>query len=398
MNLIRKIFVTDNLGALSLGILAFEGFGNRLLYSFIPSPIIWWLVVLIAINIKFLLKTNIFYWTKTISLFLFYFFFNYIKGIEPPVFIYAAWMSAIVVLARYIDSSCSFIDDLRKLSRFCMWYHLLHVPFILFAKSFPVVETGMTYYSLFFLWYMPSDEGLCRICGFAWEPSCWNIFLDFNLIFTLYYKESKWMFFISIFALLVTDSTTAFVVMVFILCGYYFLMTEKRTIVRNLFFGTTLLFFLVPFVLENFNNKMNTGSGQARGGDFVVAKAVLERNPLLGTDLANVSKLSYVILERDRYWTAGTDGNRDMVAGITNGFAGLFVEWGGLFGLMFIFLPLFSNLIVEKKLRFFICCAFYLVLMGTPIARTGFFFMFPFSYIFINKYARNKNINNYCDL
>jgi len=391
MNIIKKVFRKDNSGAFSLGILAFEGFGIRLLDNILPSPILWWTGVLLLLNFHYVIKAGTQYWVRFSFIIVFFILFNFVKGITPPLFMVAAWLSASFVISRYIYSK-EFISDLRKLCKFSMYYHLIHIPFMPFAKAFPLYSFGIDYYSLYgVLWYVANSGEYLefpRICCFAWEPSCWNLMINLNLTFVLYFKENRKIMLLSFIVLLSTFSTTALVTMVGILGLYYFQQVGTKGYLKNIFIGIILLSIIAPIAYKDLSNKMETGSGQARGGDFIIAKAVLERSPWLGEDLANVSKLSYAIKARQEYWTAGTDGNQDMCAGMTNGFAGLLVEWGLVIGIYIFYLTYKTSLIFDAKLKRLYLLTISMVIMGSPISMTGFFYLCSLSTLLISPKAQ----------
>lgn len=389
---LQNVVYRDHIGASLLAILAFEGFGIRFLDGVIPSPIIWWTVLLALMNWKYVIQMKFTYWGKTLLLVAFYVIFNLIKGAPIEMFIFPAWLSAAIVLTRYVNRRDLFIEDIRKLSFFCMWYHLLHIlvcfVFSGFFYQLKIDDYPYTTFSYLF-WYGGhgfNEFGLLRPCGFAWEPSCWNIFLNLNLVFQLYKSKNKKNIVLAIVSILFTFSTTALVTMFAILSLFYFYKIKSKDFVRYFFTGGIVLLMVYLFVSKNFTEKMGTGSGQARGGDFVMAAAVLRKNPIMGENLNNIANVTYAMNARENYWTADTNNqNLQMAAGMTNGFAGLLVEWGLIISLVVFYCTLKTPLIEDKKLKWLYLLAMFMVLMGSPISRTGFFYVYPFSFILLNR-------------
>lgn len=392
LNQIRRI--------LSLFILVFEGFGIRFLDGVVSSPIIWWTALLTILNIKQIVRVPV----RSIFFFIlfctFYTFFVLLKGVQINAFFYAAWVSAFCVLSNYAHGEISFLEDLYKFTKICVYYDLLHIAAYAFFSPF-LFETdfGMNPYSLFYVFYYNRQEslfGLLRIQGFCWEPSCWNCLLNLNLATILILKKPMKEVILCVLAIISVFSTTGFITMSFAFI-LYFILYSKRV---NMSAKLTIILLLVatyPLVEENIIEKIETGSGATRYGDFFVAEQVIKESPLLGGDLDNITSNQQAMMAKMNNWGyyASQLENYDAV-GMTNAFAALFVEWGFVITLCLFFLMFVSPLFTQRKDAFLIACTILVVLMGTPIARTGFFYMFSLSSILFlqtNKKVQMKRQN-----
>lgn len=373
-----------NIRVLSLGILCFQGFGIRIFDGVIPGAIVLWMLVLLILNWKNVTRMPSNKWLIFAGIILFYTFFCFIKGVRPAVFIFAAWSSAFIILANYWNGQNSFVHDLSRLGRFCMYYTLLHIPIILFLKSFIITTNfGMHPKTFLYLFYFNEGEGFMgmpRIQGFCWEPSCWNLLLNINLVFTLYFKRPLKDVVLSIIAIVSIMSTTGLVVMVGVMATYYLLYTDRKKAIKTLVISGLIILTIVPFVYDQLQNKLSTGSGNARTGDLAIALAIAKDSPILGADIDNITTNVTAIKARINAWTTEQgDYEGYMDQGMVNAFASLIVEWGCILFIVIIYLLLKSPLFSDNKIRIVFMVALLGVLMGTPISRTGFFYLFVFS-------------------
>lgn len=405
---------------LSLGILCFQGFGLRIFEGVLDGAIVLWTCVLLLLNWQYATRVPKSYWVKMGTIAALYVLFCIFKGVEVVPYLVVAWMSAAIVLTPYCYGGKNFVEDLRKLTRFCLYYGLCHIPIMLFFHSGLITtDFGMHPKTFLYLFYFNQAEGLWglnRIQGFCWEPSCWNLLLNLNLVFTLYYKDSLTKILLSILAIVSVMSTTGVVVMAVIIISYFVMMMslKRKTLVRTFTFLGLFGIFVMPFILQELENKLNDGSGNARMGDFAIAKIVATQSPLMGADLDNITSNREAMRIRDAAWTVEGDYEGYMNQGMVNSFAALFVEWGLPITLLLFYLMYKTPLIEERKLKWLFIITILCVLMGTPIARTGFFYLFSLSTILFGKkkvtarksksiaLPKNKlndeNIHNYCNL
>lgn len=384
----NRLFSKENIGAWTLGILCFQGFGIRIFEGVIDGAIVLWLLVLAIINRRYLTRTPLSYWAKMVLLVLLYFLFCLIKGVMVVPFLIIAWLSSAVVLTRYLLGE-SFVGDMRKLTRFCMYYSLLHVPIMLLFGPFIInTNLGMHPKTFCFLFWFNHGEGvfgLNRIQGFCWEPSCWNIFLDLNLVFAFSYKEKRSIQILSILAIVSIMSTTGIAVMGIILVAYFLLSLQRKQFFKTVFISGIVFAILAPFVYAELEKKLSDGSGNARMGDFAIAGAVMLQSPIWGADLDNITKNMVAIAAREDAWTSQGDFEGYMEQGMVNSFAALFVEWGLPITLLIFYTMYKTPLVEERKLKQLLVVTILSVLMGTPIARTGFFYLFFLSTLLISR-------------
>lgn len=388
----------DNQRVLSLGILCFQGFGLRIFEGVIPGAIVLWTFILLLLNWRSVKRMPTKRWGIFVGIIIFYLVFCRIKNVQPALFIFAAWASAFIILSNYWKGQHSFIQDLSHLGRFCMWYSLLHIPIMLFLKSSLITTSfSMQPKTFFYLFYFNNGEGFMgmpRIQGFCWEPSCWNLLLNINLVFTLYFKRPLKDLVLSIISIVSVFATTGLVVMIGVIAAYYLLNISGKKALRTIFLFAIVMAILAPFVYGQLQDKLSTGSGNARMGDFAIAAAIARESPLLGADLDNITTNMTAVRARINAWTTEHgDYEGYMEQGMTNAFASLIVEWGCVLFILIIILLLKTPLFPDKKLRIVFMVALLGVLMGTPISRTGFFYVFVFSTLICYKPSIRESLN-----
>lgn len=377
----------QNIRILSLGILCFQGFGIRIFDNVFPGAIAIWTVLLLLLNFKSIVKLHSSTWLKLIGILVFYFLFCFVKGVSPLPFLIIAWFSSFFVLANYINDSSLFIDDFRKFCRLCTYYSLLHIPIMLFLKnSLITTNFGMSPKTFLYLFYFTASGE--RIQGFCWEPSCWNLLINMNLAFSLYFKEGIKRISLSILAVISIMSTTGLVVMGLIILAFYLINLKPSRIIGTLIVAIVFVMVLLPFISSELIDKVDSGSGQSRVGDFAIALAVMNYSPWLGADLDNITSNIIAMKARSESWDVSGDFSGYMDQGMVNSFASLFVEWGIPLSIL-ILVGLFATpLIKDVKLKILFFLTLVGVIIGTPITRTGFFYLFPFSCLLTSKLTK----------
>ena len=359
------------------------------------GAIVFWLLVLVLLNFKSLRRTTLKYWLKMVGIVMAYFVFCLIKGVPVLPYIIVAWFSSAVVLTPYYLGQANFVNVMRRLTRFCMYYSLCHVPIILLFKDNLITTSfGMHPKTFLYLFYFNGVDngfaGMPRIQGFCWEPSCWNLLLDLNLVFALYFKERLSVIIASLFAIITIMSTTGLMVMLVIVGIYYMMNMRLKRILQTSVALCIFALLIGPIIYGNLRDKLNSGSGNARIGDFAIALAVIEKHPLLGIDIDDLTHSALAMQARERAWTATGDKVGYMEQEMVNSFAALIVEWGVPIVLIIFWLMFKTPLLPEKKLKMLYLFAVLCVLMGTPIARTGFFYLYAFSTILLPNMNRKK--------
>lgn len=379
----------DNKLALSMGVLCFQGFGIRIFEGVFEGAIVLWLMVLTILNWRYVRAVPLTYWCKVGLVAIGYFLFSVIKGVSILPFLIAAWLSAAVVLTPYYLRQADFVHVMRRFTRFCMYYCLCHIPIMLFLKGALITTSfGMAPKTFLYLFYFNGGEGFAgfpRIQGFCWEPSCWNLLLDLNLVFALYYREKLSIVIASVIAIVSIMSTTGLMVMLIVFVVYYLINIRARNFIRVAIVLGLFAVVVGPIIYNNMSEKLSTGSGNARVGDFAIAATVMKNHPWLGIDSENLTNNKLVLQARDEAWTSQGDYQGYMEQGMVNSFAALVVEWGIPITLLIFVLMFRTPLIENKQLRFLYLIAILCVLMGTPIAQTGFFYMYALSSILLYK-------------
>lgn len=385
----------DILGPLSLWVLCFQGFGLRIFDGIIPGAIALWAIILFAINYKYIFNIKSKYWVFFFLLIIVYVIFNKMKGVSPAPFLIIAWFSGVFAMSRYIRKRKRFVLDMSKLCYYSMIYSLLHIPIMLLFNSFLYKTSyNMSPETFLGLFWFNRDEGvfgLPRIQGFAWEPSCWNLLLNLNLVFVLYFKRPLRDVVLSILAIVSIMSTTGLMTMMAII-GLNWLMNLKlKQLSRSFLIGVIPLLLLAPFVIKQFLEKMDSTSGNTRLGDIYVAIAVVTQNPLFGGDLDNITDNFEAMLARRMAWTQDNGINLGYMENeMVNSFAALFVEWGLPLAILVLVGFIANRLVLDWKLNCLIVVTVFLVIFGTPITRTGFFYMFVLSTFMLPRFKSLK--------
>lgn len=380
----QRISKSQKIRILSLGILCFQGFGIRIFDNVFPGAIAIWTILLFFLNFKSITRLNYSSWLKIIGILGFYFVFCVVKGVTPLPFLITAWFSAFFVLANYINNRSLFIDDFRIFCKICTYYSLLHIPIMLFLKdSLITTNFGMSPKTFLYLFYFTASGE--RIQGFCWEPSCWNLLINMNLAFSLYFKEGVKRNLLSVIAVISIMSTTGLVVMGLIILAFYLLNLKPSRIIGTLIMIIVFVMLLLPFISSELIDKVDSGSGQSRVGDFAIALAVMNNSPWLGVDLDNITSNVIAMKARSESWNVSGDYSGYMDQGMVNSFASLFVEWGIPLSILILSGLFATPLIKDVKLKILFFLTLVGVIIGTPITRTGFFYLFPFSCLLMSK-------------
>ena len=180
-------------------------------------------------------------------------------------------------------------------------------------------------------------------------------------------------------------STTGLAVMLIIIVLYYVTNLRLKNVFETIISLSLFAVVVGPVIYSNISEKLKTGSGNARVGDFAIAATVIANHPWVGIDMENLTNNPLVFAAREDAWTSQGDYEGYMEQGMVNSFAALVVEWGIPITLLIFVLMFRTPLIENKQLRFLYLTAVLCVLMGTPIARTGFFYMYALSSILLYK-------------
>ena len=378
---------------LSIFLLVFEGFGIRVLEGVIPSPIIFWTGVLLLLNIKKIQRLPIYCWCMLVFIAALYTLFSYIKGLQPQEFYYAAWLSAFCVLSNYWIRSDWLTVDLYVFTKFCFYYNIAHLLALLFFNSLLIVtDFGMRPSTILYIFYYNVREGILgipRIQGFCWEPSCWNSLLNLNVALTLSMRKPWKELILPIISIVSVFSTTGFATLLIII-GTYFLVYNRKVSWTYKIIIVLFAAIVFPIAQKDLSDKLKEGSGATRLGDFYVASYIIKQSPFLGDDIDNITKNLNAMKEKEKNWGINDNVDRFSEVGMTNAFAGLFVEYGLIIPVLLFWLFYVSPIFPNRGTAILVEVCVLVVLMGTPIARTGFFYMFPFSTLILFKKRKPK--------
>tara|TARA_B100001063_G_scaffold109581_1_gene102200 strand:- start:619 stop:1857 length:1239 start_codon:yes stop_codon:yes gene_type:complete len=375
----------------------FSGIGIPIL-QFSASLLVW-MGLLFLMCFKTILRLPFKTIFLTALIICLYFMIFLLKGAPMPLFVGVAILSALFVLSNYLDGSYKFFYDFSRLCKGFMYLSLLSMPIMIFASSLLIPVTfGYSTYGTFggVLWFVPVAgpsffDGF-RFTGIVWEPGIWQIFLNINLLYALYEKRSSFQIFLALVASISCFSTTGFIVLGLTVMLYAIFFIRKLRFNQFLISGLVGIIAL-PLILDNFTIKVfedAMGSGATRIADFFTGLSLLLANPILGADVeaavASNNELIYAIKEsfwRGNYWD-GAFGNYMKVSN-SNGYVIFLLDWGLLFGILFLLNLFRTNLTPNREFNI-VCILIILASMSAEaISRTSFFYFFILAAIFIKK-------------
>jgi hypothetical protein len=368
------------------------------IFNEIPGRIAIFTFVLFLINRKEVLRMKPKVWRSFFYVIGIYLLFSLIKEAKPWTPYIFAWSSALFTMSSYINGCPYFTEDLYRLSKFSVIYSLLHVIIqLLLPPLVTQTHLPMTPKTFLYLFYYNREGGILwlnRIQGYCWEPSNWNLVLNTNLALCLYLNKPFKEIFLAILAVICVMSTTGIVVMACTLLLYYLIFSEMSKLRRIIIIAFGVL-LLGGFASTELSNKLSSSSGEARNADFYAATAIVQQNPILGADMNNIENNKYVILARSLSMEEGEFSDPGLMEreGFVNSFASLFVEFGTPLAFLILYALVRSPIFGDKKLSLFYSLVVMLVIMGTPISRTGYFFMYVLSF-FLMPRKKKKGIHH----
>ena len=216
-----------------------------------------------------------------------------------------------------------------------------------------------------------------------WEPGILSIFMNLFILTSFVQKKLNTLFYLSIFILLTTFSTTGYIL--FASQFMYFIYSKRRNVVLS-FIGSMFFFILVfIFLLPNLEEKMygqGIASFDLRTFDLLNAYSIFKSNPFLGIGLdPNVYFKLY-----DKYEIFDFNFTYDIytnIRGNTNSLIMIFVSFGFIAGSMFYYVFFNKNIFGDKsKIFYFIILV---SLFSEPLVLSNFFLLIPV-YNFYNAY------------
>lgn len=380
---------------LSLAILFFSGTGFNIIK--INGGLLIWLLILLLLNFrnlrKVLLPDLIALSTLCSILFVFYSF----KSNEIPYFIFVSIVSSYIVLLNYrtVNSQAKFLSDITKLLKFYMYFTLVHIVFLFFGQALFQTTYVNSYYRQigYVLWYVdsggPAFLNNYRLCGLAWEPGIWQMYLNLNLLLMFYWKRKLREIFLSILAIIFTFSTTGVIIMLFVILSYFLYIKSIKNI-KAIIIPALILLSLSTFIISNVTDKLQGGgatSSMVRFGDFALGLKMLERSPLIGEDPKSTLNSSDKLLlkVREANWNDSLEGDKIgyLNAEMVNGFFIFLLDFGLIVGGYLLYKTYRFNLFINNKLRNMFITVIIITLLSEPISRTGFFYFFVLAAIII---------------
>lgn len=383
---------------LSLIILFFSGTGFRIIP--VDGAIVIWFVVILFLNLGNIKKTK----GRDILIILIFgaiiYLFSYLKRAQVPYFLFVALCSAYVVLLNYRreDGKDVFFSDIYGLLRFYMYYTLVHIVLLLFGQSLFQSSYVADYYRHvgYLFWFVdgggPAFLNNYRLCGLAWEPGIWQMYLNLYLLITLRLKKSFKEIGLTVFCVIFTFSTTGLFIMVLIFIINILYFGEFKSL-KKIIIPFVILSVFSTLIVGNVRDKIygnNATSSMVRFGDFYVGTQMILRSPIVGEDPQNTLNTTdrLILSARQDLWDKSlVEGDEDgyMAAEIVNGLMIFLLDFGLPLGLYLLYKASRFNLFEDNKIRNVFLFVILLTLNAEPISRTGFFFFFVFSSIFIGK-------------
>jgi hypothetical protein len=197
-------------------------------------------------------------------------------------------------------------------------------------------------------WLLVSGSAIPRNCGFAWEPGVFSVYLCLAIYINIFIVKDRskslfrlWTFFL---ALLLTQSTTGYSILLFIII-FYFLQKNAKIVllVLPILIVVVITVFSLPFM----RNKISDLITESANYELIVENSVgseIMRQPQRFTsflisfkDFLNNPILGFGGHYEDR-WFAKIDANLFPVSGIGN-----FLAQYGLTGFLFFIILLINN-------------------------------------------------------
>lgn len=330
-----------------------------------------------------------------------------IKGFSflSITYVFLAIMSGIMVLLNYCKNYQSFISDLKpaliffSIYGFISWFLLLIVPGLFHSVNLG----GMNYSTLGYLLYnnRPSSE-FPRLSSLLWEPGCCQFILNLLLLILVTERKALYKLVFITILILATRSTTGYINLIAIIIYYFIinrakLLKTKYLIIFCIALGCISSLGLYSMMTKNISDKFLNSSGIIRTRDFYVGLNLAMAHPIIGVDTENLKTDPEAQILEDEVWggtNVWTSTQGYFAGGYTNGFMGVFLDYGLILGLILYGFTLKAPIIWNNR-EFINPYIFYLIyfcsLTGEPISRTSMFFLFSLSFL-VNKTAKKKTI------
>jgi len=304
---------------------------------------------------------------------------------------------ALLVVVYFSDNKSKFIGSLRSglviimthaFFSFAAWFFVGNT-----LQEYPAEHVNLR--TFYYLLYYPGyawDGSIYyvnlfgvqfpRIQGVFWEPGILQFYMNVLLFISLFVVRNRALSFLAVIAVLITWSTTGYVLMG-VIVGYW--LYENRRHMKYFLLSIVALPFVISIALYNITDKLygeKAGSSYARVLDALASMNIISDNPIIGLPLdysymqSALSDFS-VVVSMEGY-NPGTE------AAVTNSIAAYAVFFG-VPGLFFIVLLLYrQTLFAEYRVLFFILA--FVTLLSEPLGFFVFFVMLIISgYVHISQ-------------
>ena len=300
-----------------------------------------------------------------------------------------------------------FVTLFCKALQFIRWHALISAVFIsflpfLFTTKLSNSISGLDAKSFLYLFYVKSDQYSFSILGFNftrnqglfWEPGVLQFYLNLLLIFQLYIVKSKKISkFLTIFALITTYSTTAYIIMIVVMFSALVERVRKKpvSLIPILLISIGVFYPLFKSNVETKFQGDRQNSSMVRLYDFIQQLFVIKSNFFTGVGLDDIR---YQVIRAkfgmSQYYQSIL-GYNDLERGSSNSILFLVAAMGVPLGGMWIYAYIKQGFILQKK-----GLVTFLLLVGVmvePLLLKPFFVTFIMSGMIII-FIGSKKLNN----
>lgn len=321
-----------------------------------------------------------------------------IKGATFPIWCIAPVFIAFFSLALYRNCPHKFYEDFSDICRWYSYYSLISVILCLILMNMVQNSNFYRYSHLFYIFWFVTSGGPhfmneLRVTGLAGEPGIWQMYLSFNLLFTLYEKRSNKELIIAILSIVTIFSTTSYFIMMTIIL-YYFIIIERKIKFSHIIVLIILSILFFDIIYDNISDKLSGASGLTRLSDIPIGIMYLQKNPVFGIDpsITDESNDPALIAIKYAIWSSSKQIEEGYIdSGLCSGIMWFLLDYGLIFSFYLIYKLLKFPLINNKKLYGGILCILFLTFMTEPLSRTAFFyFLIMGAFIKFNWNNNNK--------
>ena len=307
-----------------------------------------------------------------------------------------SFCSALLVLSMY-QYRDDFISDLYKILKLMPYQAILTVAIAAISQEvFTTFISNGIQYSTFlgvFYFHVMGPMGLVRADGLFFEPGVFQFYLNLLLYITLFYHKDMRLAILSVLGVLLTFSTTGYLIMCLIVLSYIFMQIYSKSVSfrkKVLVIASLVIIFPALFIIayDNVDSKLNgvnKGSSMARQYDARTGISVAFQYPLTGIGFGYLNYYKKASLTESSYNEYA--GERTVNRNNTNGVIQLFYSCGFIVGFLFLF-SLYNQKLFKNKFVVFMLVMMTLTseaLIFTPIFMMLFFSFFYKNFTYITR-------------